>query len=269
MLKKNLLTYKKIPSKITVRFVGVPCSQPAPGIVGQQYWREQLARRLVLEEPYFLVGLNLEQDLRLDGFVHGRTLPTVVVETPFSGFDDYLAGLRSDYRRRIRLIRRSWNGVEERRSDCSVFGPAEYALYEGVYERSQAKLEKLGPEFFRNLDNRFVLTRYYRQQRLIGWHITLIDGDVFYFFLEGHDPSVNDVYFNMLLGVMQQGLESGAARIDLGQTAEIPKMRLGGRLVERRMFATHQSRFVQLIVERTKRLLEYNRRVPETHVFRT
>ena len=85
---------------------------------------------------------------------------------------------------------------------------------------------------------------------------------------EGHDPSVEHGYFNLLLGVLREAIDQGARQLDLGQTAEVPKTRLGGRLVEKSMFATHPSRIVQLLVQRGRGLLEYRRQVPQTHVFK-
>ncbi|MFH1808813.1 MAG: GNAT family N-acetyltransferase [Pseudomonadota bacterium] len=267
-LPLDLLTYSHMPSRMTLNFLGVPCSQSAPGVVGAPESTRRLIERLPLEEPRFVVGLNLDHRLGLKGFVEGRNLPTVIIDRGFDSFDDYLGALRSDYRRRLSKIVKAFADVEVQRSSCSDFDDTMYTQYLDVYGRSDAKLEKLDKIFFDRLDARFVLTAYRRAGALLGWHITLVDGETCYFLLEGHDPEVEHGYFNLLVGVLREAIARGARRIDLGQTAEIPKMRLGGTLVEKHMFATHPSRVVQMMIARGSRFLEYRRQVPAVHVFK-
>ncbi len=266
----DLLTFSKLSSSMRINFLGVPCSQSAPGLVGERVWQRRLAKRLRLEEPHFLVGLNLDHGLDLPGFVEGRNLPTVELALEASDLDGYLAALRSDYRRRFKKLTTTWRGVDAQHSSCSEFSAEHHALYLDVFARSDAKLEKLGLNFFTQLDPRFALTSYHRDGRLLGWHITLVDDGVCYFLLEGHRGKETEpnVYFNLLVGVLEEALNQGARRVDLGQTAEVPKTRLGGKLVEKTMFATHPSRVVQLMIQRGKGFLEYRRQVPEAHVFK-
>ncbi|MBN2361963.1 MAG: GNAT family N-acetyltransferase [Deltaproteobacteria bacterium] len=267
-LRVDVLTYLGIRSPLDIDFVAIPCSQPAPGLLGAPEMQRCTLERVVLEEPGFLVGLNLDHPLDLPPVVETSTLPAVVLDRSFASFDDYLWALRSPYRRRLKQIMASFAGVVIERGPCSRFDDEMYRLYRSVLARSSAKLETLTQSFFQQLPPEFALTSYRRDGRLIAWHISLLDGDRFYFFLEGHEPETEpNLYFNILAGVLREAFERHASAIELGQTAEVPKMRLGGRLAPKGMFGTHPSRGVRAALRLGRPLLGYSRRVPTTHVF--
>lgn len=270
----DLLTFRGLPSKMKLQFVGVPCSVPAPGLVGELDWQSRLVQRLRLEEPQLLVGLNIDQDLDdtdagKQGLVWGRTLPTAVLTRRFSNWNQYILGLRSDYRRRLLQQQAACSALQVRQGSCADFSQQDYDLYLQVYARSDAKLEKLSMGFFKNLPSAYVMRRLVRNEQCVAWNICLRDDDEFYFFLEGHRADIEGVYFCQLLDVLRQGIAAGVARIDLGQTAEVPKTRLGATLIERKMFATHPSALLRGLITKASDLLIYKRQVPTPRVFRT
>jgi hypothetical protein len=57
--------------------------------------------------------------------------------------------------------------------------------------------------------------------------------------------------------------------LDLGQTAEVPKTRLGGSIVEKGMFGWHSNPVARHLLGIGRGLLEYRTTVPEAHVFRS
>lgn len=263
----DLLTYSRVRSPVRLAMLCVPCDQSAPGLVGEPAAQRALASRLLLEEPRFLVGLNLDTSLDLAPCVEGRNLPGVVLRQRFDSFEDYVRALRAPYRRRLKRISAGFTDVDATQSGCDLYGREHHALYLDVYRRSDAKLAELPFGFFCHLPEPFVLTTYRRAGRLLGWHITVEDRGRFTFLLEGHvgEPGV---YFNLLLGVLRLGIEAGAELIDFGQTAEVPKMRLGGELQEKVMFASHPHLALRTLIQLGRPLLTYRRRVPEVNVFR-
>jgi len=263
----DLLTYSRVRSPVRVAMICIPCDQSAPGLLGARGPVSALAQRLLLEEQRFLAGLNLDAPLGLAQYIEARSLPTVVLDRRFASYPDYLAALRAPYRRRLKRIAARFDDVVEEHGDCAGFDDEMYQLYLQAYQRSNEKLRRLPFPFFTHLPAPFVLSTYRRGGRLLGWHICLADRDCFTFFLEGH-VTEDDIYFNLLLRVLRQGIDSGCARIDLGQTAEVPKTRLGGRLVEKVMVGTHPHIAVRTMVQLARPLIAYRRRVPSVRVFR-
>jgi hypothetical protein len=270
-LRLDVLTYLHIPSPVRIHFVGIPCSVSAPGLVGRPEDVLELVKRLLCEERGLVVGLNLDFPLTLPGLATGRTLPTVLLARRFSSWAQYRGSLRSPYRRRLDRILARWEGVETRRGPCTRFDVEMHRQYLATYARSQAKLERLSLEFFRNLPFGFHLTTHRLDGRLLGWHVAATEGDRRYFVLGGVDDETNALrrnYFNLLAAVIREGIEDGAGVIDLGQTAETPKTRLGGRIVEKGLFGWHHRAAVRFLLQRFRSLLQYHGRVPTVHVFR-
>jgi len=200
----------------------------------------------------------------------GRTWPDLVLKNRFASWEEYCAALRSNYRRRLRQVQADAAGFEMRRVPCSQYTDEMHALYLEVYKRSKGKLERLTASFFRGLPGSFCLSTYTTGGTVRGWTITLREGDRFHFFLGGQDYSHSPqrLYLLKLLDVVKAGVESGATAIDLGQSAEIPKMRLGGEPQEKIMLAYHTSPVPRAMLRAGMGMLSYHEHFPDTYVFK-
>jgi hypothetical protein len=270
-LKLDLLTYLSIPSPFLMNIAGIPCSVSASGIIGNANDLPQLIRYIKTRRKGLLLLLNLASEITEERMICGKTLPTIIITNHFRSWEEYLGTMRANYRRRIRLISSPFSEIHKEQFACSCFDDGMYNLYLGVLKRSKGKLETLSLEFFRNLPPNFSLTAFYNAGKLIGWYISSTFREKFYFFMGGVDYTVIhqfNTYFNILLSVTREGIERGALTIDLGQTAEIPKLRLGGKLVEKTMGAYHSNRIMRKLIKAGKNLMEYSAVVKEMHVFK-
>lgn len=271
-LKQDLLTFLKIPSPLKMNFVGVPCSVSSGGLIGREAYCAEMAGYIMREEKGMTVGLNLTHMLPGIDCACGNTLPVIVFENRFSTFEEYKSALRSDYKRRYKIIAGQFMGVRAEASGCDKFTVEMYGCYIDVLKRSKGKLETLSYDFFRNLPEPFELSAYYAGIKLLGWHITLKDLNKFYFFLGGINYALNEkyaTYINQLYNIIKKGIDCGYKIIDLGQTAEIPKMRLGGELHERFMFGFHSNGLMNSFLKTFQGLLVYGIKIPAAHVFRS
>ncbi len=269
-LRLDMLTFLAIPSPIKVQIVGIPCSVSAGGIIGSIANQTLLLERITQTEGGFLLCLNIAQPIAPEVCFAGRTLPTVLLQCTFNSWDDYLHSLRSAYRRRLLQLQSQAAALTITTIPCHDFDAEMYRLYEQVYQRSKDKLEKLPREFFANLPAEFTLTTYAAKDKLCGWTISLQDGDAWFFFLGGRNyaaQATENLYFCMLVTVLQQAMAAGVRVIDFGQTAEIPKMRLGGELCEKFMLGHHSKSIMHKFLHQISPLLCYTRQVPPVHVF--
>jgi Acetyltransferase (GNAT) domain len=264
----DIFTYIGLPSPIKMQIIGVPASVSSPGFIGNE-WRALLKELLSIEKG-FLLGLNLDAPTHASGVVEGSTLPTLSLNRSFASWDQYKGALRSSYRRRLNKVTRLFDGVEQKSGSCGDFNREMYKLYLNVFAKSDAKLEKLSFEFFHELPKEFTLTSYHHDGVVIAWAITLNNSGEFYFFMGGIDYEYNDEfssYFNITVGVVKTAIEQGYKSLDFGQTAEIPKSRLGGQPKRKLMFAHHSNSIFNFILTKAKGLLEYNRKIPQVRVF--
>ena len=270
-LTLDLFTYSFIRCPFSMNIAGIPCSVSASGFIGNTELLVQVIELVKITEKGFLVILNLNSIPDIKDMMKGRTLPTIIFRNRFQSWDDYLESLRSDYRRRLKLITRPFKEIKTIQGDCSLYTEEMHRLYLEVLRHSKGKLETLSYSFFYNLPKRFLLTAYFDQDKLLGWYISVSYFRKYYFFLGGFDYDTvreYNTYFNLLLGVLKEGIERSSPIIDLGQTAEISKTRLGGKITEKWMLVHHSNWLVRKLLIAARYLLEYSQKFPETHVFK-
>ncbi len=268
----DLLAFLRIKSPVKMNIIGIPCSVSASGFFGKDDYQRELLSHIMQREKGLTIGLNLTtnqyQSCQLS---FGQTLPTVIFYNRFTSFDDYLSQLRSSYKRRYSKITKLFKKIKIINQSCSQFTPLMHQYYLEVLKRSKGKLETLSFEFFKNLPDIFRLNSYYYKNTLLGWHINVHYKNKFYFFLGGINYTCNsefNTYFNMLFKIIEEGIHIKAPIIDLGQTAEIPKTRTGGKLCIKYLFGFHSNFLLNAVLAKAKHLLEYNYHIPETNVFK-
>lgn len=269
-LPLDLLTWLGIRSPLAMNVVGVPCSVASAGVAGDDEAADALLRGVLARERGMTLALNLGRAPAAFGGAVGRTWPGVVLENRFADLEDYRRALRAPYRRRLDRILAREATLRIETGPCGAFGAREHAQYLEVWSRSEGKLERLSERFFRTLPEPFRLTTFREGDRLRGWIVTVPDGERFWFFLGGqdHDADARELYHVKLLAVLRQGLAAGARQIDLGQSAEVPKLRLGGVTEELAMVGWHSSGPLRAALRLGAPLLSYRRRFPAPRVFR-
>lgn len=263
-LRLDLFTFLRIKSPLKMNIAGIPCSVSSSGIFGRMEYKEQLKNYIFSSEKGFVLFLNLDEKPLQETNATGKTLPTILLKNTFKSWEEYLRHLRSDYRRRLHKITKTGSGTELIITDCSVFDEEMYRQYLQVYSKSTAKLEKLSLAFFRNLPPEFQLISCRKNGQTIGWNIILKSDRTLFFFLGGIDyqqNTENQTYLKLLTNIVTEGIAQGVEIIDLGQTAEIPKMRLGGHPQTKYMEARHSNFLLHRLLKFSEKSLEYNKQI--------
>jgi hypothetical protein len=269
-LRLDLLTFLKLPSPLGMQVVGIPCSVSTSGVLGALSRHGELLARLPGEERGLLIALNLSA-IPPTAMAVGRTLPTIEVENRWATWEAYVAALRAPYRRRLRRQAAHAATLTIETGPCARFTDAMHALYLQTFQRSHDKLERLTADFFRQLPAEFQLTTYADAAGLHGWTISVLDGERWTFFLGGRSYAASappDLYFQMLLTVLRQGIAAGARIIDLGQTAETPKLRLGGVPRERFLLGHHSNPLLCRLLHWGRGALSYGKTLERPLVWR-
>jgi predicted N-acyltransferase len=165
----------------------------------------------------------------------------------FADFGDYRAALtshyRSDVRRSERKFRASGLRVVQLHDAAAIeraYTPDVHRLYEAVVARSAVKLELLPIEFFRQLVRQLpglvTLTAIHDRDRIVAFNWGLLDGPLHHFLFCGLDYAIArdaDLYFNLMYHQLDDALRLRPERIEVGQTADAFKARLGCRSTPR------------------------------------
>ncbi len=259
-IKLDIFTYLRIKSPVKMNIIGVPCSISTSGIFGENNALEVLKNYIFEHEKGLTLALNLTEKPVENTNASGKTLPTIVFYNQFTDWNNFLSLLRSNYRRRLKLINQQNENLRFEKKCCSEFTKEMHRQYLEVYNRSNGKLEKLSFDFFRNLPEEFVLTVCSINEEVIGWNIALYDNKIYYFFLGGINYKLNNshqTYFRLLSLLIRDGIENKAKIIELGQTAETAKMRMGGKPETLYMEAHHNNKFLNYLLKKFGAFLEY------------
>lgn len=268
-----LFTFSGIPGKINMQVIGLPASVSAPGIFGRSETAvEKLIQYILKEEKGFILGLNLPLNINVSPAIEMTMMPTVSMQLHFDSWEDYLSSLRSHYRRRANRITKAFSAVTKKKTGCNEFTPLHYNLYLQIMKRTKNKLETLSYEFFKQLPADFYLTSYYANEQLLCWHINCIDQHDLIFFFGGHDYKLlnqHHSYFNNLFGIISEAIDNKFTHIDLGQTAEIAKMKAGGTMDKKMMFLYHKNKFTRKLLQLFKPMITYHPPEQMVHPMKT
>jgi len=175
------------------------------------------------------------------GYTLGESLPINVFDRKFNDFEHYLAALKAHYRQDIRrskkklekaglTIRRIPGGPELEQ----MYSDDVHKLYLAVVDRAESKLEVLPREFFLAMAREFrdciSFTYASSGERIVGFNWALRSGNTYRFMFCGIDYKWNesaDLYFNLMYAELDNALRTGAAEVEVGQTADLFKSRLG------------------------------------------
>ena len=189
---------------------------------------------------------NQEQNAQLGvlselGYIRGDIPPMHHFTARFSDFGAYQNALKARYRSQIKRSIKKFEqaGFTARR----VHEPSEVLraytdelqqLYLQVWRHSKYRLEQLPAEFFRELARAFpdaaTLTLLERNGQVAAFTFSLAAGGVYHNMYSGMDYGLNgegDLYFNLFYNDLDGAFRSGAPDIELGQTSDDFKARLG------------------------------------------
>jgi hypothetical protein len=175
------------------------------------------------------------------GYTQAESLPMNSFLSSFSDFEHYLSSLKAHYRQDIRRSRAKLErtGCVINRTRGGAFLEQFYTarlhgLYLAVLSRAANKLEVLPHEFFLALARQFresiSFTYISRGSEVVAFNWAFQDEQSYRLLFCGLDYELNaeaDLYFNLMYAELDNALRAGVARIDIGQTADAFKSRLG------------------------------------------
>ena len=270
-LKVNMLTFANNSLNIPMTIIGIPASVDACGIVGNEIYYDELLNEIIKNEKGIILCLNYNQSLRINDIIEMKTLPTMIYDCDASSWEKYLESIRHNYRRRILKAQNKFDGITIKKDLCSQFTNEHYRLYLSIMNRTKTKLEILRKEFFVNLSSEYILHSFYSDNELITWHINVSNNGVYYFLFGGINYYLRDKYdsyFNNLVYVIKEGITIRSKSINLGQTAEVSKNRLGAKPIEKKMFIYHNNPLIRLLFRSSKSLLGFRLKPSMVNIFK-
>lgn len=253
--KMNIFTFGKLKCFLKLKVIGYPCSLSCCGFLTNDeemmfdYIKKIKGAKLVLN-----VG-NISGSPSVRQMTIGETLPTCILDRHLDSTEEYMAHLRSPYRRRLKKSFAACKDLTIKTvNDDSV---DIYRLYLNTYQKSDYKLEKLEKGFFDKVDA--VKLVFFNGTDPVGFTLLKQDRKKLIFMLCGMDYDYNtaDLYYYMLYHIVCYAISHRCGTIDFGQTSEDTKLRFGARLEKKYFYAHHSNQILNTAARLGKGLLEY------------
>ncbi|NLC03153.1 MAG: hypothetical protein GX787_02600 [Tissierellia bacterium] len=252
-IKLNIFNFTKwFPVYIKTRIIGLPISLSEKG-----YWGDiNIVKQLIHRKKGLKIVLNAENDLGTSG----QTLSTFVFYNKFKSFDDYTGSLRCSYRRRIKKALNHKSRLIIREMDKKDFADEHYKLYLSIMERTENPLEILSKEFFIEFESELYEFLDVNSKAIVGFIQLKQIEDCLYFFFGGfhrEDNEKYDLYYNMLIKIIELGIGRGVKTINFGQTAEESKLKIGCVEVKKYLYIHHSNMLINKALQLLAPLFTY------------
>lgn len=248
-LRVDLFSFtRKFKLSLPVTVVGYPLSIDRQGYKGDEKFLLDVLNRIKG------IGIVLNMDKEL---VKGaRTLSTFIFSNRFESFDEYINSLRSSYRRRVKEALNKSKSISVERIDNSKFTRNHYRLYEAVYKRSKYKLELQPMDFFKEFKGEIYQFKDLNNEVVSFVLLNESDGILHFIFcgFKSEDIEKYDIYVNMLLFIVQEGIKRGVPIINFGQTSEETKLKIGCSEFNKYIYTHHKNPLINGII---KKMLPY------------
>jgi len=253
-MRLNVLSFSRFFLPIKVTIICVPVSIGSKGYVGDI---KALIQDYKRRKGIYII-LNDDKKLPKNKNRTTRTLPTCVFYNTYENFEEYLNTLRSSYRRRIITAMQKGSCLTIKQINNSEFTEEMYQLYLNVVTASKYPLEILSIDFFRLFKGQ--LFCFYDKDTPVAFVLLKNSKDTLYFVFGGMDYNKRaqyDLYYNMLILVIQQGLAGEFSKIDFGQTAESSKLRVGCKCQDRYMHVMTGNKLLDALISRFINIFGY------------
>ena len=257
-LKLNIFCYARMKFNLKINIIGIPASVSRQGYHMEEGDIIELENYIIKAKKSCII-LNAEDSFLSKNLIQGETLPTCKLQIMWNSFEDYKLSLRSHYRYRLNnALKKGEKIIIKKLEDNSLFDEPMYALYEQVYEKSNYKLEKLSIDFFRRMPTDIYV--FYIEEHPAAFVQLADHKNELFFVFGGMDYALNhgyDLYRNMLIFILRHGIENKYESIDMGQTAEDAKMKLGCKQYKKYMHLYHPNFIIRFLIKLFVKKLSY------------
>ena len=230
--KHNIAMFSPISFKLDVTLIYVPLSIANPGIIIGEKTKKEVEQAIKKIKGCKLV-LNLKENPHFQYNNFRRNCSNIVMPLIWDTFDEYLNSMRSSYRyRNKKALKASRELRFVMLEDNSVFDDYMYSLYEQIFNGSKFQVEKLSKEFFQGDISKIIVA--FKEETPVAFIQLIEDKKELVFGFIGIDYNYNeqyDLYITMLLKMIEYGINNKFEVIDLGQTADDAKLKLGGHYI--------------------------------------
>lgn len=252
-----MFTPFKLP--VVMHSVYFPFTLSKPGGVFGDESKQEVTSFLKSLKGYKMI-LNVDKSCKFDGFACGLICPRCVLKIKWNSFDEYMASLRTGYRRRYNIAldkskKLKFHILEDNKLE---FTDDMYNLYLDVYNNASYKLGKVSIDFFRQ--DFFVILALDDKEGTQGFaHLHENDEELIFEFVGFNRKNIlkYDTYIRLLVEIVRYGIEKGFKSIDFGQTADDAKLKLGCKYENLYALINHSNPMINFLCKKLVPHIQY------------
>ena len=168
--------------------------------------------------------------------------------------EDYVAAFSKKYRDQYKRAHKKFEGIQMHELSLEEIIAQEeriYELYYHVAKNAPFNTFFLARNHFsafkKQCRNHFLLVGYFLDEKLVGFHTLLLNGEVLETYFLGYDEQIQKekmLYLNMLYTMTKFGIENRFERIIFGRTALEIKSSIGAQPVVMTGFIYHTNKWI-------------------------
>jgi predicted N-acyltransferase len=191
-----------------------------------------------------------------------NTQPNMIFEFPgeWKTNDDYIAAFSKKYRDQYKRAHKKLEGIATRELSFEEILTHEeriYQLYYYVAKNAPFNTFFLAKNHFSNFKKQcgahFLLVGYFSNEKLVGFHTLLLNGEILETYFLGYDEQVQKekmLYLNMLYNMTQFGIENQFKKIIFGRTALEIKSSIGAEPIFMTGFIYHTNKWINKLMSK-------------------
>lgn len=172
--------------------------------------------------------------------------------------EDYVAAFSKKYRDQYKRAHKKIEGITTRElslDELILNEPRINELYHHVAKNAPFNTFFLAENHFstfkKQCGNRFVIYGYFLNEKLVGFHSLLLNGNVLETYFLGYDEQIQKekmLYLNMLYNMTKFGIENKFKKIIFGRTALEIKSSIGAEPILMTGFIYHSNRWIDKLM---------------------
>jgi len=173
------------------------------------------------------------------------------IHPQWKSIDDYLQSMVTKFRTKAKSVFKKSASITSRNltaEDIENHKAELEQLYQAVLHHADFKFGELNGEAFlqlkNNLNGQFLVTGYFKENKLVGFSSGFLFGDVLDANYVGFDYDLNHkyaLYQRMLYDFVEMAINMNCSELRLGRTAEELKSGLGAEPVNMKLFMRHRN----------------------------
>jgi len=207
-------------------------------------------RSIFLKDYYEDKALSISS-FEADDYTKFQVQPDMIlsIDPEWKTYEDYLAAVKSKYRVKFKKVKKKGSALEFREFDATMalhFNDKMYTLYKATADRATFSMFLLDKNYFGQLKTTLkediILTGVFLNEELVAFYTYVKNGSFGDAHFLGYNVNLNikyQIYFNLLLKLVELAIQHKAQYLNLSRTALEIKSSVGAKAYNMSVFLKH------------------------------